>query len=106
MSKLVIEFGLDPDKDAEIETHLTQLSIPLPDGAAEQAAEVIVALADQMDQQPGDADVDFSTTIKVPVLKVAGRTIKFSLPVGVNIRLVEDEKPAEPDAEQPADPVG
>ena len=86
---LEIHFGVDSNADGVEEISITPFSLPLKDGAMAEAAKTLVAVADAMDAQPLDGEAEYSTKMKLPVLKIFGRQLSFSVPISVSLKIVE-----------------
>lgn len=89
MMRFTIELGLDTDGDLDAEVVFGQISIPLDTPEEVAAAEMLVARFDASDCQPGDQEIDYAKTVKVPVFGL----FKVRVPTKVTARVEEIPEP-------------
>jgi hypothetical protein len=91
MKHLVIDLESHQHLLGDTDVTLTKVSIPLTTPALEEAARLLIAVADTADSTPGDGTVMFEQhpTLTLPVLHLFGRTIsaKATIPLKEILRI-------------------
>jgi hypothetical protein len=87
--RLVLQFDTDIDRDGRKELEITPLIIPLKGEWQERIAEELARIADALDKVPGDGKFEYTTSIKVPVIKLLNLNKTIDETVRIYVEEVE-----------------